>query len=139
MLTLSQKIVGLIAIGLIIYSLFVLQTQEQLIESTLLNQAEKQALVFLHGLEREIAAFPEPLDPKALQDLIVRSSHDKEELEFSVFRLYIYDTDGNVLADTNTQGERRKPIDGYVKEVLRSGKSYLGKELEWPASPSTLT
>ena len=135
MLTLSQKIVGLIAIGLIIYSLFVLQTQEQLIESTLLNQAEKQALVFLHGLEREIAAFPEPLDPKALQDLIVRSSHDKEELEFSVFRLYIYDTDGNVLADTNTQGERRKPIDGYVKEVLRSGKSYLGKELEWKNDP----
>ena len=58
-LTLSQKTVGLIAIGLIVYSLFVLRTQEELIESTLLNQAEKQALVFLHGLEREIAAFPD--------------------------------------------------------------------------------
>ncbi len=129
--TLSQKIVGLIAFGLVVYSLFVLRTQEQLIESTLMNQAKKQTLVFLHGLEREIAAFPEPLNPEALQDLVRRSFHDEEEMEFSVFRLYIYDVDGNVLADNRMQGESRKQIIGYKADVINNDKSYLGEEIEW--------
>ncbi len=131
MLTLSQKIVGLIATGLIIYSLFVLQTQEQLIENTLLDQSKKQALVFLNGLEREIAALPDPLNKTTLQDLVNRSSIHMEDMEFSVFRLYIYDSDGNVLADTRNDETGQKSIKGYAKDVLRYGKNHLGEEIEW--------
>ncbi len=134
--TLSQKIVGLIAFGLVVYSLFVLRTQEQLIESTLLSQAKKQTLVFLHGLEREIAAFPEPLNPEALQDLVRRSSHDEEEMEFSIFRLYIYDTAGKVLADSSSQGESRKSIVGYKADVIANDQSHLGDEIEWKMDPA---
>ncbi len=129
--TLSQKIVALIAFGLMIYSLLILQTQEELIENTLFDQSKKQALVFLHGLEREIAALSSPLDSAELQNIVERSSHDIDEMEFSVFRLYIYDSEGKVLADTISSGEKRKNIHGYVKNVLRNDKSYLGDEIEW--------
>lgn len=129
--TLSQKIVGLIVIGLVVYSLFVLRNQEELIENTLFDQTKKQALVFLHGLEREIAAMPDPLNPELLNQLIQRSSHHIENLEFTIFRLYIYDKNGNVLADTSADGEKIKNIHGYVLDVLIKGKSYLGDEIEW--------
>lgn len=107
MLTLSQKIIGLIAIGLVVYSLFVLQTQEDLIESTLFDQVKKQVLVFLDGLEREITLLPDPLNPAALQKLVQRSLPHKEDLEFSIHRLYIYDRDGNILADTSGKKKRK--------------------------------
>ncbi len=134
--TLSQKIISLIAIGLVVYSIFVLQTQEQLIENTLLDQSKRQALVFLHGLEREIAAFSDPLRPSVLQDLVERSSHDMGEMEFSVFRLYIYDRDGNVLADSSEKIEVKKNIREYVHNIFRKDKSYLGDEIEWKMDES---
>ncbi len=130
-LSLSQKVVGLIAIGLVIYSIFVLRTQEDLIENTLLDQSKKQALVFLHGLEREIAGLDDPLNPVALQDIIRRAKHDHEDMEFSVFRLYIYDKEGNVLADSSDEGEVRKNIVGYKEVVLKYGRNYIGDEIEW--------
>lgn len=134
--TLSQKIVALLAVGLVIYILFFLHVQKQLIANTLLDQSKKQALVFLNGLEREIVSSPDPLNTEVLQNLIQQPIQHIEDIGFSVFRLYIYDKDGNVLADTSTESGKRKKIDEYVAGVLRSGKNYLGNEIEWKMDPA---
>ncbi len=131
MFTLSQKIIGLIAIGLVVYSLFVLRTQEELIENTLLDQVKKQALVLLYGMEREITALPDPFNQEVLQALIERSSNHIDEMEFTVFRLYIFDNEGNILADTSSDKKKRKKIHGYTEDVLGKNRSYLGHEIEW--------
>lgn len=136
MFTLSQKIIGLIAIGMIVYSISVLRTQEELIENTLLDQVKKQALVFLYGIEREIASHPDPLNQDVLQPLIERASNHIDEMEFTVFRIYIFDNQGNILADTSGKEKKQKRLYGYTKDVIENNKIYLGDDIEWKIDES---
>lgn len=136
MFTLSQKIIGLIAIGMIVYSVSVLRTQEELIENTLLDQVKKQALVFLYGIEREIASHPDSLNQDVLQPLIERATNHIDEMEFTVFRLYIFDNQGTILADTSDKNKKQKKLSGYTKDVVENNNIYMGDDIEWKMDES---
>lgn len=129
-LTLSQRIVALIFLGLLAGSWIVVRYSEGVLESAMLDQVKKQALVFLYGLEPQIQRLPQPSAPAALYDVLERGVRDHEYLDFSVYRLYVFDRDGRILADTRPGDSRKKDVSKYLATVFDKKTPYLSEEVE---------
>lgn len=134
-LTLTQRVVGFSLVGLIAMGWGAIFFSEKLVEEVILDQARRQAKMFLMGVEQEIKA-RQGLENDKLLRTILSKSHlmMKDELIFSVDRIYIYDSHGKVLGDSSGKFEDVKDLAGYHGEVFRSGASYLGDEIVYEDS-----
>jgi len=118
---------GLIAMGwgAILYS-------EKLVEEVMLDQARTQAKMFLLGVDQEIKARDGILDQNRLKTILSKSLLMMEdELIFSVDRVYFYDKQGKILADSSGTFGYVENMQGVHGEVFRSETSYLGDEIEY--------
>lgn len=137
-LTLAQRILGLVALGIIGVGLLLLFYSEQVLEQALLEQSKRQAAVFLRGVEREIQRRDEPLAPQGLRTILLEAvQDDRGYTEFSVLQAYIYDLEGNVIANTEPGEHSPREMTGYYADVVRRDVPYLGSEVEQYRDPVT--
>ncbi len=131
-LSLSKKILILITFLLGIQSFFLYYQSEEMIEDILLDESRKQALVFLYGLEREISfAQTQGIEQnKLLQNKVNGAISQFHEGSFSIFRLYIFDAQGNILADSLNKKNKIKTISDYIRPIFDRGESLIGDEIE---------
>ena len=137
-LTLGQRIVGLVAIGLAAVGVLQLLYSEHVLEEAILDQTKRQAAVFLRGVERELQDRPEPLARQGLRELLLRAVRDDHGYsEFAVLQAYIYDLEGNVLAHTEPGEHPPREMTGYYADVVNRDVPYLGSEVEEYRDPTT--
>jgi len=130
-LSLSKKGFILISLLLIGQSMLLSYYSEEMIETVLMDESRNQALVFLYGLEREIAASPEAENPAYLQRKINNALMKFHEINFSIYRLYIFTRQGVILSDSlNNQSAVKKHIKPHMEPVFIRGSTFIGKELE---------
>ncbi len=142
--SLFQRILGLIAGGLIVASGAQLIYTESLLEEAILSQVKREAGVFLLGIEREIQSHGGLSDPERLRNLLIEAGeHDNEALSFVASAIYLYDNSGKVVAHTEVGEHPDKDMMGLHGEVVRTGQPYLGAQIEYqeggsePGAPKT--
>ncbi|OOZ40051.1 hypothetical protein BOW53_09120 [Solemya pervernicosa gill symbiont] len=112
---------------------------EVVLEGAFLDQTKREALVFLLGIEHEIGKLDEPLNRKALQQVIDQTiQRDQLDLlNFSIYALYIFNADGQILAHSKPGKYPLKQIDGTKAAVFQQGEISLGEEVEYARDPVT--
>lgn len=139
-LTLTHRILGVVALGLLGVGLLQLLYSERVLENAILEQSKRQAAVFLRGVEREIQRRPEPLATDGLRGVLLEAVRDDHGyFGFSVLQAYVYDREGNVLAHTEPGEHPPRELNGYYGEVVRRDVAYLGSEVERYRDPTTGT
>lgn len=134
--SLTQRILGAIALGLVVIGAMQVWYSERVLEQAILSQVRNQALLFLRGIERQLQRTPRSLKPQALQSLLTHAAeHGADERNFAVLALYFYDSNGKVTAHVPPGTFPDKPLDGRYGEVLRSGRPHLDGELERKIHP----
>lgn len=136
-LTLTSKIVGLVLIGLLMNALLIAAYSERELEDAMLDQAKRQAVVYLIGLERQIRELPDPGHHPGLRHLLLSAMEDsrREHFDFVFQHLYLYDGEGRIWANTAPQGPGFESLDVHHRQVLLSGKAYVSEQLEWMPQP----
>ncbi len=131
-LTLTERVIGLSFAGLLALGWGAVVYSGKLTEAIILDRATEQAKMFLFGIEQEIKA-RDALENEALLGTILSKSKlmMAEELIFSVERLYIYDRQGRILADSLGRTGHLQDLDGIHGLVFRTRASYLGSEIEY--------
>ena len=119
-----------IATVLIISTLAMATYSSSIIENVFMEQTKQQALVWLYGIEREIIHQVPDLDSTKMNDIIRYRPASGDEFNYSISRIYIYDIDGNILADTNLSSEKKKNVADYHRDVITSGKVFMSEEVE---------
>jgi putative nucleotidyltransferase with HDIG domain len=132
-LSLTARILGALLTGLALTVIAIGWRSELVIEGAMLDQAKRQALVFLQGIDREIGARGSPRDPVLVQSVLERAvvheqGHDSPG--FSILRIYAYDRDGNIYANVGEGGLGRRDMSGKYGAVVQHGRRYLGNETE---------
>ncbi len=112
---------------------------QQLVEEIILDQARRQAKMFLLGIAQEIKA-RDGMRNMALLETILSKSHlmMQDELIFHVDRVYIYDKSGKIIGDSSGKFGQVNDIAGFHGEVFRDGSSYLGDEIEYESHEGRL-
>lgn len=136
-ISLAKEIFVLITILFGIQSMMLYYQSEDMIEDILLDESRKQAQTFLHGLEREISSF-ESIDNKSLlQQKVARALtqfhnfSQFHEVNFSIYRLYIFNEKGEILADSLESKETNKNVSEYLQPVFKAGRSLVSEEIEY--------
>jgi len=131
LLTLSQRIAMLIVLGLLANTLLIINYSEKVLETSIFHQLQKQALIYLYEIEHEIQLSDDPMNPQQLQAVIQKKIEPPPHYDFSIFHLYVYDQQGNILAH-NVPGEHPKTdISSHYGEIFKSGEPYMGEEIEY--------
>jgi len=131
LLTLSQRIAMLIVLGLLANTLLIINYSEKVLETSIFHQLQKQALIYLYEIEHEIQLSDHPMNPQQLQAVIQKKIEPPPHYDFSIFHLYIYDQQGNILAH-NEPGEHPKTdISAHYGDIFKSGEPYMGEEIEY--------
>jgi HAMP domain-containing protein len=130
-LNLSRKVFLLIAVLLSIQTGFLYYFSEKVIETVLLDESRKQAQVFLLGLEREVLSSPDYEDREFLQKKIDRAVSEFPEFDFSIYRLYVFNQKGEILADSLKNRPKTKEIKEYMLPVFLEGETFIGQEIEY--------
>jgi len=131
-LTLTKRVIGYAMLGLVAMGWGAILYSEKLVEEVMLDQARTQAKMFLLGVDQEIKARDGILDQNRLKTILSKSLLMMEdELVFSVDRVYFYDKQGKILADSSGTFGSVENMQGVHGEVFRSEASYLGNEIEY--------
>lgn len=131
-LTLTKRVIGFSMMGLIAIGWGAIIYSEKLVEEVILDQARTQAKMFLLGVDQEIKARDAILDQNRLKTIISKSLLMMEdELIFSVDRVYFFDKQGKIIADSSGKFGYVDNMQGVHGEVFRSATSYLGDEIEY--------
>ena len=131
LLTLSQRIAMLIVLGLLANTLLIINYSEKVLETSIFHQLQKQALIYLYEIEHEIQLSDDPMNPQQLQAVIQKKIEPPSHYDFSIFHLYIYDQQGNILAH-NEPGEHPKTdINAHYGDIFKNGEPYMGEEIEY--------
>lgn len=126
-ITLTQRIVGLILLWLAITAWAIMWRSEGVIEDVLLDQAKRQAQVFLLGLEAEAQSLADPIQDKDLQSLVDRTlRRNLDDLGFSIFSLYAFDRQGRIMAHSVPGEHADKGMEDIYKAIFADGRPYLG-------------
>lgn len=135
-LTLFQRIMLLVGIGLAASTTFQLAYSERLLENAILSQIKNEAEIFLLGIEREIQGHPWPPQRKQILQFISHAlSHDIDVLSFAVESMYVFDRQGNVLIRTEPGEHPGRDMSSYYGSVVKSGEAYMGSDVEWDYDP----
>ena len=136
-ISLAKEIFILIALLFGIQSMMLYYQSEEMIEDILLDESRKQAQTFLHGLEREISSFESIDNEPLLQQKISRALtqfhnfSQFHEVNFSIYRLYIFNAQGKILADSLESEEKNKNISEYLQPVFNEGQSLVSEDIEY--------
>ena len=97
-LSLTQRVMSLVCLCMILVGVVAVWVVKEQHKQTIWEQTNQQALIFLHGLERELLADQESMHP-ADADRILKTaySHSKSELSFSVIGLNLRSVKNDVL------------------------------------------
>lgn len=129
-LSLFQRILILVLLGLVVVSGVQIGYTEHVLESAMMDQIKKRASVFLRGIERQLHDLPP--DTPMRQVLLEAKRTDPTQLGFAIESIYVFDRGGRILAHTEPGGHPTKPMDGtHYGDVVRSGEPYLGAEVEY--------
>ncbi len=132
----------------------VVEYADQLHHATTLEQTKKQALVFLHGLGREIRRSRAPFDERTLGGILSDAVAEHEgELGFSVTGLRVFDGEGKAVSDAIIPQEA--PITTHHQAMMRhmhnptmtgdrmgtgmfpDGRHYMGWDITEGVNPET--
>ncbi|WP_417911242.1 HD domain-containing phosphohydrolase [Candidatus Electronema sp. PJ] len=130
-LTLAKKVFLLILISFSTQSVLLYFFIEDMIKTVLLDESRKQAQVFLDGLEREITASESSESHVFLQEKIDKAVEKFTESNFSIYRLYIFNKNGGILADSLKEKQKKKEIKPYMLPVFLTGERLISKEIEY--------
>lgn len=138
-MSLALRIVILIIFSLVFTSLLILWRSEQVVETALLDQIKKQAWVFMVGIEKDIHHLSDPNDRQALQELIDKTliTEHREELGFSIFQIYFFNDQGEILAHSEPGPHPVKKIETHYRAVFEHGRDYMGDAIEYALDPKT--
>ncbi len=130
-LTLFQRIILLILLGLTAAAGVQLIYTEAVLETAILDQVKRQAAVFLLGIERQIKS-RDLTDREGLRQILLEArEHDADQLGFTIQSVYLFDVDGRILAHTTPGEHPPKSMGGRYGEVIRTGTPYLGARVEY--------
>lgn len=135
--TLARRIISLIVAGSLVTFWIMLSRTDRVIEQLLLDQAKRQAQVFLLGVKAELLQMNDPRDPDSLQLLVDRAMEQSRNIHaFTPLYIYIFDRQGNTLAHSlPTSHYPKKKISGHYAAIFEHGKGYLGDEIEYIDAP----
>ncbi|MBF0368660.1 MAG: HD domain-containing protein [Magnetococcales bacterium] len=136
-LPITIKIIAVILVLSTANTLLLMYNSEEQIEGAIWDQVQKQALVFLMGLEREIRRLPVPLPAEKLEKIIrdPHIFHHRDNYDFSIEKIYLFDGSGRVLAHSKPGPHPDKPLDGKYGELLQTGEPMIFEELSKPGDP----
>jgi HD-GYP domain-containing protein (c-di-GMP phosphodiesterase class II) len=129
--SLSNKVFILIIVLLGLQSFFLSYYSEEMTETVLLDESRKQAQVFLFGLEREISSSPDLENPDFLQNKVDHALNKFHELNFSIYRLYLFNSQGKILADSLKNKTKIKKLDKNKQLIFTEGKQIIGNNIEY--------
>ena len=131
-LTLTQRVITFSLVGLFAMGWGAIFYSEKLVEDVILDQAKRQAKMFLLGIHQEIKARDGLADQERLRTILSKSHlMMEEELIFSVERVYLYDKTGKILADSSGKFGYVEDIEGFHGEIFTMGASYLGSDITY--------
>lgn len=131
-LTLTKRVIGFSMVGLIAMGWGAILYSEKLVEEVMLDQARTQAKMFLLGVEQEIKARDGIMDQNRLKTILSKSLLMMEdELVFSVDRVYFYNKQGKIIADSSGAFGYVDNMQGVHGEVIRNQTSYLGNDIDY--------
>jgi len=137
-LSLEQRILSLIVIGMLAIAFVVMNFSESVLEDAIVDQTMEKAAILLSSIERDIERTSSDIHTADLS-ILVDEFYRKESREFgfSIARIYLYDHDGKVLVDTHGDTDRRVDLNSYYRTVLEEDVIYLGDEIEYEKDPKT--
>jgi putative nucleotidyltransferase with HDIG domain len=137
-LSLEQRILSLIVIGMLVISFAVMNVSESVLEEAIVDQTMEKAAILLSSIERDIERTSTDIHSADLS-ILVDEFYRKESREFgfSIGRIYLYDYDGRVLVDTHGETNRTVDLNSYYRTVLEEDTPYLGDEIEYEKDPRT--
>jgi len=131
-LSLTQKIFGLLVLGLTLMSTVMILRSEGVIEDAIMEQAKQQARVFLLGVEQEVLLQGSPLDGDWLQQVLDSvMTRESGELGFAIRQMYAYDSSGHIMAARGEEQVDMRDISGHYGDVIRNDAVYLGSRVEY--------
>ncbi len=131
-LRLPQRFALLITLSVATSSVVLVLYGEKILENAMLEQTKKQAVAFLLTLEEELQ-HEDAADHSTVQRLVNHARpHLHEVYDFTVYQIYALAPDGSYLAHSQSVATRaQRDMSGYLDEVLRTGRPYLGGGMEW--------
>ena len=128
---LTRRITMLIVLGLIITSVAILYRLEAVMEQALLEQAQRQAKVFMHGIESKLHTLEDPTSPQQMQAVINElMASDLSLLDFSIYQMYFFSKDGKVLAHSKPGDHADKTMLRQYAPVFEKEESIVGGQIE---------
>ncbi|MEO5376632.1 MAG: HD domain-containing protein [Magnetococcus sp. DMHC-6] len=138
--SITVKIIAMVVIFSLINLTFLVWHSEREIENVIFDQVTRQVVVFLQGIEREIQGTEkEPLSENNLRRILdnLKSDSHLNDLDFSINKIYLYNKNGKILAHTDAEPHKNEDLKSYHGDVLRTGKPYISKQIEYITNPST--
>lgn len=137
-LSLEQRILSLIVIGMLAIAFVVMNFSESVLEDAIVDQTMEKAAILLSSIERDIERTSTDIHTADLSILVDEFyRRESREFGFSIARIYLYDHDGKVLVDTHGETDRRVDLNSYYRTVLEEDVIYLGDEIEYEKDPKT--
>ncbi len=141
--SLTRRIMGTIAISLIVSAWILGKRAETLHHETIFQQVRKQSLMFLQGLEREILGLPNAKDGDMLHKLLDRGMQLRNDSsDFSIIQLRVFDSEGNSVASAHHGGHPSKTAPrargmGMEQGLFSGSRSFVGGEIRHHVDPQT--
>lgn len=131
-LSLTYKIIFILLFFMLVNSVLLIKHAEEQLELSILDQVKEQVVIFLFGIEREIQNLANPSDQTSLEGILrsINIHKNVKEQNFTPIKIYVYDSDGKVLAHTEPGKHEDKDIGGYHGQVFRTGRPYISEEIE---------
>ena len=109
---------------------------EQLLERVILEQVQRQAEQLLVGITRQIDQLEAEASRPRLEQIFRQVlSEKRRERQFSIMKIYLYDSSGVVVAHSEPGEHKSKDLAGKYGDVLRSGMAYHSTAAEEKRHP----
>ena len=97
----------------------------------MLSQARKHALIYLYDIEEDLNSHPLPFKSETLQSVLDDHGDLPGYFDFSIFKMYAFDFDGNIIAQTGPDKKTTKTLSAERIHELRSGRSHIGETIQY--------
>ncbi len=125
---------GLIGFSLGISAFLLGSNAESIHHDTVLKQVKKQALVYLHGVAREIDHLTTINEAQSLAALLERSHSTHSDIyDFSVIQLRIYDQQSNTIAVFPNVPKKAGKTGKHMDHMKSLGQKRMYQKFFWNA------
>ena len=138
-LSLANRILGMLIISVIAVGWVIILVTEQIIEKSILEQVRKQAVIYLYDLNEHINLSYDTVDSEQLESFLSANTELSEHFDFRIFRIFIFDMDGNIIASSHNSRTTPKKISPELRQQLQLRDYHIAGEFDIERDQQTQT